>query len=76
MKLIIIIIIIFNSLTSLDSSKPIQKRISVNHEGLSQGHLQYRPGCTTLCDWLINSFSSVIKTFLQYFSVEDTHFMN
>ena len=30
-----IIIIILSSLTSLDSSKPIQKRISVNHEGLS-----------------------------------------
>ena len=33
---------------------------------LWQGHLQYRPGCTTLCGWLIQSFSSVIKTFLQY----------
>ena len=41
-----------------------------------QGHLQYRPECTTLCGWLINSFSSVIKKFLQYFSIEDTHFMN
>ena len=29
------IIIILSCLTSLDSSKPIQKRISVNHEGLS-----------------------------------------
>ena len=35
--IIIIIIIILSCLTSLDSSKPIQKRISVNHEGLSQG---------------------------------------
>ena len=43
--------------------------------GLRQGHLQYRPGCTTLCGWLIYSFSSVIKIFLQYFSIEDTHFM-
>ena len=25
---------------------------------------------------IINSFFSVIKTFLQYFSIEDTHFMN
>ena len=32
---LIIIIIILNCLTSLDSSKPIQKRISVNNEGLS-----------------------------------------
>ena len=38
-----------------------------------QGLLQYRPGCTMLCGWLINSFSSVIKIFLQYFSIEDTH---
>ena len=44
--------------------------------GLSQGHLQYRSGCTTLCGWLIHSFSPVIKIFLQYFSIEDTHFMN
>ena len=44
--------------------------------GYGQGHLQYRPVCTTLCGWLIHSFSSVIKTFLQYFSIEDTHFMN
>ena len=41
-----------------------------------QGHLQYMPGCTTLCGWLIHSFFSVIKIFLQYFSIEDTHFMN
>ena len=33
--IIIIIIIILSCLTSLDSSKPIQKRISVNHKGLS-----------------------------------------
>ena len=31
----IIIIIILSCLTSSDSSKPIQKRISVNHEGIS-----------------------------------------
>ena len=31
----IIIIIILSRLTSLDSSKPIQKRISANHEDLS-----------------------------------------
>ena len=37
-----------------------------------QGHLQYRPGCTTLWVWLIHSFSSVIKIFLQYYSIEDT----
>ena len=43
---------------------------------MCQGHLQYRPECTTLCGWLIYSFSSVIKTFLQYFSIEDTHFIN
>ena len=30
--------------------------------GPSQGHLQDRPGSTTLCGWLIHSFSSVIKT--------------
>ena len=30
-----IIIIIISCLTCLDNSKPIQKRISVNHEGLS-----------------------------------------
>ena len=42
--------------------------------GNSQGHLQNRPGCTTLCGWLINSFSSVIKIFLQYFSIEDTFY--
>ena len=30
-----IIIIIFSFLTSLDSSKPIQKRNYVNHEGFS-----------------------------------------
>ena len=30
-----IIIIILSCLTSLDNSKPIQKRISVSHEGLS-----------------------------------------
>ena len=34
-RTIIIIIIILSCLTSLDFSKPIQKRISVNHEGLS-----------------------------------------
>ena len=33
--IIIIIIIILRCLTSLDTSKPIKKRISVNHEGLS-----------------------------------------
>ena len=33
--IIIIIIIILSCLTSLDSSKPFQKRISGNHEGLS-----------------------------------------
>ena len=33
--LMLMIIIILNCLISLDSSKPIQKRISVNHEGLS-----------------------------------------
>ena len=33
-KIWIIIIIIFSCLTSLDSSKPIQKIIFVNHEGL------------------------------------------
>ena len=32
---LIIIIIILSWLTSLDSSKPIQMRISVNHEGLN-----------------------------------------
>ena len=30
-----IIIIILSCLTSFDSSKPIQKKISVNHDGLS-----------------------------------------
>ena len=44
--------------------------------GLYQGPLQYRPGCTTLCVWLIHSFSSVIKIFLKYYSIKDTHFMN
>ena len=34
--------------------------------GYCQGHLQYRPGCTTLCGWLIHSFSSIIKTFHVY----------
>ena len=29
------IFLIFSCLTSLDSSKPIQKRISVSHEGLN-----------------------------------------
>ena len=52
---------------------PLALPISVDD---TQGRLQYRPGCTTLCGWLIHSFSSVIKTFLQYFSIEDTHFMN
>ena len=33
--MILLFIIILSFLTSLDSSKPIQKRISVNHEGLS-----------------------------------------
>ena len=33
--IIIIIIIILSCLTSLDSSKPIQKIISVSHKGLS-----------------------------------------
>ena len=33
--IIIIIIIILSCLTSLDSSKPIQKKISVNYKGLS-----------------------------------------
>ena len=46
----------------------------LQHTPLSQGHLQYRPGCTTLCGLLINSFSSVIKFFFQYFSIDDTHF--
>ena len=44
--------------------------------GPRQCPLQYRPECTTLCGWLIHDFSSVIKRFLQYFSIEDTHFMN
>ena len=35
-KTMITIIINLSCLTSLDSSKPIQKRISVNHEGLSR----------------------------------------
>ena len=33
--IIFIIIIILYCLTSLDSRKPIEKRISVNHEGFS-----------------------------------------
>ena len=49
---------------------------STDFMGPSQGPLQYMPGCTLLCGRLINSFSSVIKIFLQYFSIEDTHFMN
>ena len=50
--------------------------MTILHNVLRQGHLQYWPGCSTLCGWLIYSFSSVIKIFLQYFSIEDTHFMN
>ena len=33
-------------------------------------------GLGVLCGWLIYSFSSIIKIFLQYFSIEDTDFMN
>ena len=58
-----------------DFERYLRIRIPTQCE-FTQGPLQYRPGCTTLCGWLIYSFSSVIKTFLQYFSIEDTHFMN
>ena len=43
---------------------------------LGRYSVNYRPGCTTQCGPVINTFSSIIKKILQYFSIKDAHFIN